>query len=73
MIVDRTRERVDIEAALFQAKPKMHWNPLWYVWTGWEHFAYFWAPPNNCVYCWLLRLFIIGGGIGAVAAHWWWK
>lgn len=59
------------EAALLRERPKFRWNPLPWVWTCWEHTAYFFAPPNGCVYCWLLRLYVIGIATGAAAVHWW--
>ena len=61
-------------AALLQPKPEpRHWNPFWYLWMGWQHFAYFFAPPDQCVYCWVLRLFIIGAALGAGGMWWYLK
>lgn len=59
--------------ALLQPKPKRSWNPFHYLWIGMEQVAYFFAPPNGCVYCWVWRMFFIGAGCGAVIAHWWWR
>lgn len=59
-IVDHTRP-----AILHRRKPWWKRNPLPYAWAAWEHFAYFWAPANGCIYCFVLRLFILGLLIGS--------
>lgn len=63
-VYDRTREHVEFEAALLQAKPKFNWNPFSYIWTGMQHIAYFVAPANGCVYCLAWRMFFLGLLIG---------
>lgn len=69
-IVDFTQgARVVEEPALLQRKPKFNWNPFSYLWTGWEHFAYFFVPINGCQFCWALRMFIVGIFIGAYLVH----
>lgn len=67
MLVDRTR------AALEQQVVKRSWNPLVYLWIGWEKFSYFFAPHNGCQYCWTLRMFILGLLIGWHCTMWYYK
>lgn len=62
-IYDLTQPMED--AALLRKKKKISLNPFHHLWTGYQHFAYWFAPPNGCVYCWTARLFVVGGAIGA--------
>lgn len=60
------------EPALLQKKPQFHWNPFYHLWTGMQHVAYFFAPPNGCVYCWVWRMFFIGVACGYALGYWKW-
>lgn len=57
------------ESALLRRRSR---NPFVYLWQGWQHFAWFFCPPGEdpCVYCWLLRLFLIGATLGSVLTYW---
>lgn len=75
MIVDFTQQPPrDPQPVLLQPTPKRSWNPFHYLWTAWQHFAYFFAPPGAepCIYCFLFRMFFIGAACGA-GVVWWLK
>lgn len=61
-LTEGQRSSRDREPALLQTPPKKHsqWNPFPHIWTGWEYFAYFFAPASQCIYCWVLRMFLLG-------------
>ena len=61
------------EAALLQRKPRWWQLPFMHLWTLWQHFSYFFAPANQCQYCWVLRMFILGLLLGWHVTYIWMK
>lgn len=71
---DLTRPNEGEQAALLHVpvKEKISWNPFHYLWIGMEHVAYFFAPPNGCIYCWVWRMFFLGIACGVGLGFWRW-
>lgn len=57
-------------AALVKPKPKRNYNPFHYIWTGMQHVGYFFAPANECVYCWIWRMWLFGFVVGMQIMYW---